>query len=66
MNDIDNMITVSNKIREMIIELKEIKNDLEDTRKKQLMLKMNLWHSSLNLPTRKNCRSKILQKRRNF
>ncbi|MEK7104479.1 MAG: peptidoglycan DD-metalloendopeptidase family protein [Patescibacteria group bacterium] len=33
-NDIDNMITVSNKIREMIIELKEIKNDLEDTRKK--------------------------------
>ena len=33
-NDIDNMITVSNKIREMIIELKEIKDDLEDTRKK--------------------------------
>src|SRR3989339_134965 len=32
-NDIDNMATVSDKIRETIINLKQIKNDLEDTRK---------------------------------
>ena len=32
-NDIDNMATVSDKIRETIINLKQVRNDLEDTRK---------------------------------
>ena len=32
-NDIDNMVAVGNKIRQMIVELKQIKSDLEDTRK---------------------------------
>ena len=32
-NDIDNMATVSDKIRETIIDLKQVRNDLEDTRK---------------------------------
>jgi len=32
-NDIDNMISVREKIREKIVELKQIKSDLEDTRK---------------------------------
>ena len=32
-NDIDNMTTVSDKIRETIIDLKQARNDLEDTRK---------------------------------
>ena len=32
-NDIDNMTTVSDKIREIIINLKQARNDLEDTRK---------------------------------
>lgn len=32
-NDIDNMVAVGNKIRQMIVELKQMKSDLEDTRK---------------------------------
>lgn len=35
-NDIDNMATVREKIREKIIELKQIKSDLEDTRKETM------------------------------
>lgn len=43
-NDVDNLITVRNKIREKIIELKQIKNKLEDTRKETIDAKNELLH----------------------
>ena len=41
-NDIDNMITVREKIRENIIKLKQIKGELEDTRKETVSAKNEL------------------------
>ena len=41
-NDIDNMITVREKIREDIIKLKQIKGELEDTRKETVSAKNEL------------------------
>jgi murein DD-endopeptidase MepM/ murein hydrolase activator NlpD len=52
-NDIDNMITVSNKVRQMIIELKEIKSDLEDTRKETTDAKNELVRLKVKLADQK-------------
>ena len=41
-NDIDNIVTVREKIRENIIELKEVKGDLEDTRGETVKAKNEL------------------------
>ena len=41
-NDIDNMVTVREKIREKIVELKQIKGQLEDTRKETIAAKKEL------------------------
>lgn len=52
-NDIDNMIAVSNKVRQMIIELKEIKSDLEDTRKETTDAKNELVRLKAKLADQK-------------
>ncbi len=41
-NDIDNMITVREKIREKIVELQQVKGELEDTRKETINAKNEL------------------------
>lgn len=41
-NDIDNIVTVQDKIREKILELKQIKSELEDTRKQTIDAKNEL------------------------
>ena len=41
-NDIDNIVTVRNKIREKILELKQIKGELEDTKKETISVKNEL------------------------
>ena len=41
-NDIDNMVTVREKIREKIVELQQIKGELEDTRKETINAKNEL------------------------
>src|SRR3989338_581193 len=41
-NDIDNIVTVRNKIREKILELKQIKGELEDTKKETITVKNEL------------------------
>jgi len=41
-NDIDNMITIRERIREKILELKQIKGELEDTRKETIDAKNEL------------------------
>src|SRR3989344_503411 len=41
-NDVDNMVTVREKIREKILELKQVKGELEDTRKETIDAKNEL------------------------
>ncbi len=52
-NDIDNMITVGNKVRQVIIELKQIKSDLEDTRKETTDAKNELVRLKAKLADQK-------------
>lgn len=52
-NDIDNMITVSDKVRQVIIELKQIKSDLEDTRKETTNAKNELVRLKAKLADQK-------------
>lgn len=52
-NDIDNMVTINNKIREMIVELKQVKSDLEDTRKETIDAKNELLSLETKLADQK-------------
>ena len=52
-NDVDNMVAIGDKIREMIIELKQVKSDLEDTRKETTDAKNELVRLKARLADQK-------------
>ncbi|MEI6581244.1 MAG: peptidoglycan DD-metalloendopeptidase family protein, partial [bacterium] len=52
-NDIDNMVTIREKIRDKIVELKQVKSELEDTRKQTIDAKKELVSLKTNLADQK-------------